>query len=134
QLLELPLADERARVGMRPMLDDLADRLDARSPRELFELGDLVVRVGAGWEHGEDEPALGLGSRRAIGLFHRHPGVIMTLAVPSPDLAARTLELVDTSSESRHEGEAMELVRSLLPGPALYDDGEAIVWGDPAAA
>ena len=27
----------------------------------------------------------------------------------------------------------MELVRSLLPGPALYDDGEAIVWGDPDA-
>ncbi len=57
----------------------------------------------------------------------------MTLAVPPPDLAARTLELVDTRSESRAEREAMELVRSLLPGPALYDDGEAIVWGDPAA-
>src|SRR5207248_2506630 len=46
---------------------------------------------------------------------------------------ARTLELIDTPSESRHEREAMELVRSLLPGPALYDDGEAIVWGDPGA-
>jgi len=57
----------------------------------------------------------------------------MTLAVPSPDLAARTLELVDTLSESRREHEAMELVRSLLPGEALYDDGEAIVWGDPRA-
>jgi succinyl-diaminopimelate desuccinylase len=57
----------------------------------------------------------------------------MTLAVPIPDLAARTLELVDVSSESRHEREAMELVRSLLPGATLYDDGEAIVWGDPSA-
>jgi len=57
----------------------------------------------------------------------------MTLAVPSPDLAARTLQLVDTPSESRHEGAAMELVRSLLPGAPLYDDGEAIVWGDPSA-
>ena len=28
----------------------------------------------------------------------------------------------------------MELVRSLLPGTALYDDGEAIVWGDPGAS
>jgi len=27
----------------------------------------------------------------------------------------------------------MELVRSLLPGEPLYDDGEAIVWGDAAA-
>jgi succinyl-diaminopimelate desuccinylase len=53
--------------------------------------------------------------------------------VSFPDLAARTLQLVDTPSESRHEAEAMELVRSLLPGPALYDDGEAIVWGDRSA-
>ncbi len=57
----------------------------------------------------------------------------MTRTVPSSDLAARTLELVDTPSESRHEGAAMELVRSLLPGAPLYDDGEAIVWGDPRA-
>jgi succinyl-diaminopimelate desuccinylase len=27
----------------------------------------------------------------------------------------------------------MELVRSLLPGEPLYDDGEALVWGDAAA-
>jgi len=57
----------------------------------------------------------------------------MTLVMPSPDLAARTLELVDTPSESRHERAAMELVESLLPGEPLYDDGEAIVWGDPDA-
>ena len=103
ELLELPLADERARVGARAVLDDLGDRIDACRARELLELGDLVVCVGAGREHSEDEPALGLGRRRAIGLFHRHSRVIMTLAVPTPDLAARTLELVDTPSESRHE-------------------------------
>src|SRR5258707_15672329 len=57
----------------------------------------------------------------------------MTPVMPSPDLAARTLELVDTPSESRHEGAAMDLVRSLLRGAPLYDDGEAIVWGDPEA-
>jgi succinyl-diaminopimelate desuccinylase len=57
----------------------------------------------------------------------------MTPAVPASDLAARTLELVDVPSESRHEAAAMELVRRLLPGEPLYDDGEAIVWGDPAA-
>ena len=57
----------------------------------------------------------------------------MTPAVPTSDLANRTLELVDVPSESRHEGAAVELVRSLLPGEPLYDDGEAIVWGDPAA-
>jgi succinyl-diaminopimelate desuccinylase len=53
--------------------------------------------------------------------------------MPASDLAARTLELVDVPSESRREGAAMELVRRLLPGDALYDDGEAIVWGAAAA-
>jgi len=57
----------------------------------------------------------------------------MTRVVPAPDLAARTLQLVDVPSESRREGEVVELVRSLLPGEPLYDDGEAIVWGDAAA-
>ena len=51
----------------------------------------------------------------------------------NPDLAARTLELVNVPSESRHEAEVMELVRGLLPGALLHDDGEAILWGDPAA-
>jgi succinyl-diaminopimelate desuccinylase len=50
------------------------------------------------------------------------------------DLAARTLELVDVPSESRREDAAMALVRSLLPGEPLYDDGEAIVWGDASAS
>jgi succinyl-diaminopimelate desuccinylase len=49
--------------------------------------------------------------------------------MPASDLAARTLELVNVPSESRREAAAMELVRSLLPGEPLYDDGEAIVWG-----
>ena len=53
--------------------------------------------------------------------------------MPASDLASRTLELVDVPSESRLEGPAMELVRSLLPGEPLYDDGDAIVWGDAAA-
>jgi succinyl-diaminopimelate desuccinylase len=54
--------------------------------------------------------------------------------MPASELAARTLELVDVPSESRREEAAMELVRNLLPGEPLYDDGEAIVWGDAAAA
>ena len=57
----------------------------------------------------------------------------MTPVMPALDLASRTLELVDVPSESRREGPAMELVRGLLAGDPLYDDGEAIVWGDPAA-
>jgi succinyl-diaminopimelate desuccinylase len=53
--------------------------------------------------------------------------------MPAPDLAARTLELVDVPSPSRAEGAAMDLVRGLLPGAPLYDDGDAIVWGDATA-
>jgi succinyl-diaminopimelate desuccinylase len=57
----------------------------------------------------------------------------MTTAVPTPDLAARTLELVDVPSESRDEAELVALVRELVPLEPLYDDGEVLLYGDPAA-
>jgi succinyl-diaminopimelate desuccinylase len=57
----------------------------------------------------------------------------MTRAVTASDLAGLTLELVDVPSESRHEAAVLDLVRSLLPGEPLYDDGEVVLWGDPAA-
>jgi succinyl-diaminopimelate desuccinylase len=57
----------------------------------------------------------------------------MTAVVPIPDLAARTLELVDVPSESRREGAIVEHVRGLLPSEALFDDGEVLLYGDAAA-
>ncbi len=57
----------------------------------------------------------------------------MTAVVPIPDLAARTLELVDVPSESRREAAIVEHVRGLLPGEALFDDGEVLLYGDAAA-
>src|SRR5438874_4392232 len=54
----------------------------------------------------------------------------MTVAVPSPDLAKRTLQLVDVPSESRSEAGLVALVRELVPGPARYDDGEVLLYGD----
>src|SRR3954469_22237141 len=54
----------------------------------------------------------------------------MTVAVPSPDLAARTLQLVDVPSESRSESAAVELVRQLMPGAPIYDDGEVLLYGE----
>ena len=54
----------------------------------------------------------------------------MTAAVPAPDLAARTLQLVDVPSESRSEGALVELVRELVPGRPVYDDGEALLYGE----
>jgi succinyl-diaminopimelate desuccinylase len=54
----------------------------------------------------------------------------MTSAVPTPDLAARTLQLVDVPSESRAEAAIVELVRDLVPGAPMYDDGEVLLYGD----
>ncbi len=54
----------------------------------------------------------------------------MTSAVPTTDLAATTLRLVDVPSESRSEAAIVELVRDLVPGPPVYDDGEVLLYGD----
>src|SRR5690242_18246357 len=115
---------------MRTMLNQARDRLDTGRARELLELGKLVVRVDALCEHGEDEPALGLEARRRYGLSHRHLQVIMPLAVEAPDLAGRTLQLVDVPSESRSEAALVALVREVMPGEPRYDDGEVLLYGD----
>jgi succinyl-diaminopimelate desuccinylase len=57
----------------------------------------------------------------------------MPAAMPNPDLAARTLQLVDVPSESRAEAQLVELVRELVPGEPLYDDGECLLYGEPGA-
>jgi succinyl-diaminopimelate desuccinylase len=54
----------------------------------------------------------------------------MTSAVPTPDLAATTLRLVDVPSESRSETAIVELVRDLVPGKPVYDDGDVLLYGD----
>jgi len=54
----------------------------------------------------------------------------MTPAVGIPDLAARTLQLVDVASESRNEGDLVALVRELVPGDPAFDDGEVLLYGD----
>jgi succinyl-diaminopimelate desuccinylase len=50
--------------------------------------------------------------------------------MPIPDLAATTLRLVDVHSESRSEAAIVELVRDLVPGMPVYDDGEVLLYGD----
>ncbi|MES1247933.1 MAG: M20/M25/M40 family metallo-hydrolase [Actinomycetota bacterium] len=47
-----------------------------------------------------------------------------------PDLAQTTLRLIDAPSESRQEGPAVELIRELMPGEAVFDDGEVLLYGD----
>jgi succinyl-diaminopimelate desuccinylase len=53
--------------------------------------------------------------------------------MPNPDLAERTLQLVDVPSESRSEAAIVALVRELVPGDALFDDDEVLLYGDPRA-
>ncbi|HEY2544062.1 MAG TPA: M20/M25/M40 family metallo-hydrolase [Gaiellaceae bacterium] len=50
--------------------------------------------------------------------------------MPTSDLAATTLRLVDVPSESRSEAAIVELVRDLMPGAPVYDDGEVLLYGD----
>ena len=57
----------------------------------------------------------------------------MTTAVTLPDLATRTLQIVDVPSESRSEAALVALVRELVPLEPLYDDGEVLLYGDPQA-
>jgi succinyl-diaminopimelate desuccinylase len=57
----------------------------------------------------------------------------MTPAVRLPDLASRTLQLVDVPSESWSEAAIVALVREIVRTEPLYDDGEVLLYGDPAA-
>jgi succinyl-diaminopimelate desuccinylase len=49
--------------------------------------------------------------------------------VDAETLARRTLELVDIPSESRREAELADYVRSAVPLPVLYDDGDVLLFG-----
>src|SRR5207244_8918109 len=50
-----------------------------------------------------------------------------------PDCTGRTLQLVDVPAESRAEAALVALARELLPGDALYDDGEVLLYGEAGA-
>jgi succinyl-diaminopimelate desuccinylase len=57
------------------------------------------------------------------------PGRSQNPSVDAETLAARTLELVDIPSVSRHEAEIAAYVRGAVPLPVLYDDGDSILFG-----
>ena len=68
QLHELALADVGAGLGPCRSLDQLSDGLDPGRARKLLQLTELAVGVNPLRQHGDDEPALGLGTRRWIRL------------------------------------------------------------------
>src|SRR5207248_9012524 len=96
---------------------------DAGGARELAQFVELAIRVDPLRQHRDDEPALGLGTRRRIRLAWRH-AEIMTFKRQNPHvrdrelprrLAEGTLALVNIPSVSRLEAEAMAHVRAELP-------------------
>lgn len=76
ELCELPLPDERPRVGAVPVLNELGDGGDASGAGELTELGEFFVAVHALCEDAENEPTLWLRPRRGIGLARCHSGIM----------------------------------------------------------
>ena len=112
QLLELPLADVGALGGPCAVLHELADRLDAGGARELLDLGELVVGVGALSQDREDEAALGLGPG---GNVESSATIMPAPACRITTLAERTLELVDIPSESGNEAAALRARHAAVP-------------------
>jgi hypothetical protein len=68
ELDQLPFADVRAGLGSGRPLHELSDGLDPGGSCKLLQLAELARRVDSLCQHGNDEPALGLGTRRRIRL------------------------------------------------------------------
>jgi succinyl-diaminopimelate desuccinylase len=140
QLRQLALPHERSRVRAHAVLHDLADRRRAGRARELAQLVELVILVGALRIHAQEERALRLRPGCGIGLARSHR-VIMPRYAPAVTaladrLAARTLELVDIPSQSGHEAAIREhLLRLFPPAWALEFAGdEAFLLAPPRRA
>src|SRR3954454_2473543 len=101
QLGELAFTDVGARVGACSVLNERGDRLDARRPRELLELGELFFRDDALSENGEGEPALRLSARRRVGLMCRHLSIMPARREDSMRPTASSSCLSGTVSEMR---------------------------------
>jgi len=75
QLLQLALADVRSRIGVRPVLDELADRLQARCAGQLVQLGELGCFTRR-QEAGDGKRALPICPWRRIRLVVGHSDIM----------------------------------------------------------
>jgi len=109
QLGELALADVGARIGPGPVLHHRPERLDPGRARQLLELGQLVLGGYPLGQHRDDEPALGLGPGRRVGLMCRHASIMP---------ARREDSIRRTASSSRASGTVSEMRKNPSPlGP-----------------
>ena len=131
QLLELALADVRARIRARALLDELADRLDARRARELAQLAELLLGVGGLREHGQHEPALGLDARAGV-LARRHFGDYATLVADDrPRRPARRAHARARRHPVREPQRGGDRVLRAAPlGEPTWRDGETLWYGE----
>jgi succinyl-diaminopimelate desuccinylase len=102
------------------LLHELRDGFDAGGAGELAQLAELLLGIDAPREHREHESSLRLGTGRRVWLANLHEpdhatGYPPAMTLLSDRLAARTLELVDIPSESRHEAAIRDYVLSLVP-------------------
>jgi succinyl-diaminopimelate desuccinylase len=140
ELGQLSLADERSRVRMGPVLDDLADGQDAGRACELAELSELVLRARALRVDAEEKRTLRLRPGCGIGLARSHreimPRYAPAVTALADRLAARTLELVDIPSQSGHEAAIRDHVLGLMPAGwvAEYAGDEAFLYVGPRRA
>ena len=123
QLVQLAATDVRHPRRPRTALDDLSDRLDACRACKLAYFGELVVGVHPLCEHREHEAALDLTARQT---WNHRP--IMPAADATTPVAARALDLVDIPSVSGSEAAVTEYVRRAVRLPAVFDDGESLVY------
>src|SRR5262249_48971254 len=136
ELGDLPLPDVGSLRRARAMLHDASDRLDAGRPRQLLDLGELLVGIQPLTQDREDEPAL-----RLLGTWNHQtalcppsPGhveqstAITPAASPDQALAERTRALVDIPSVSRGEEQLYLYVKQNVGLPLVHDDGESLVY------
>ena len=140
ELRQLSLAHEGSYVRACPMLDELPARRDTCGARQLLQLPELQVAVGALGIDADEKSTLRLRPRCGIGLARSHRR-IMPLYAPAVTaladrLAARTLELVDIPSESGTEAVIREHVLGLVPADWTpeYAGDEAFFFVSPRRA
>jgi len=140
QLHELAFPDERTRVRVLAVLDDLADRTDPRRAGELAKLGQFAVAVRPLRVDADEESTLRLRPGCGIGLARSHRGSMPRYAprvtALADRLAARALELVDIPSPSGEEEAIRERLLELVPPAwdAEFAGDEAFLFVSPRHA
>ena len=121
----LPLPTYVRCAGRGAVLDDAADRLDARRARQLLDLGELRRRdrrPGPAPRGRTRAPAPGSGT-------WNHRAIMPPAGLAGPILADRTLALVDIAvAVARARRRSTTTSRRTCRCERAYDDGESLLY------